>query len=764
MQLSQIETLAPPFGPPVNHSRPSSWTRAQKLHLGEVSGVLAGEGASGTAGGVYHRNAAWYQRGMGATFGAVHVAGMHLDRVVDALASALEEQGFERLADDEPEGGDERRILLFEDRGFTVVADEDLTMDAGRADTLGRDLSAELETDVVAITVFHSDTAILARFRAGDEVGRFQVPEDGELDDETGHRRIATKFLADLAITEDAKKELEQGLLGDHTFPEETVALAAARIGLPHPRAGASTLWNDPPAGLETVKLRFALPEADDEVAAEPRAVAWLPPGAKAHAIHVVAHGEHATCVGMPLYEHVTVQVEALEGERIDGITVELSGPALDLLDLPELAGWNPDIGPGKKTEIHIVPLADCPATAARAANARAAAARAARFPKVSIAPAPHPVPGGSSAAAMRAWQAALHERSKNLFVFHLRGTAREPGRGNLVIRVADGEGRPLDATEARIMFDVAPAPRMPVLPPNAFAVTADAPHGVRRAVTAAQQYSGNASVGGWLAFDASFAELGAFLLESASTLASWLARGRGEDLEISITSAGTHPKMKRRFRDGDRLADFTIVTRHLATEAAVDVHVPYASRTPDARDGGGDSSSVRVRHQPHGTTIFDAATRASFASAGVSKRTVPLDVSFSIRRPATASACADLAACIDRIFAQAAEIGACVGGFAAPMGNGSVDRTTPYEELVGLHEHEELEVIRRRPRSPGWRVIVPRDAKPCDAVDAEGTGHDSTCKKVAAGVLVESAAATPFAMSDREREAVERAIVGAFT
>lgn len=663
---------------------------------------------------------------MGATFGAVHVKGAGLDEVVEAIVDDLGDRGFERLSDDAPASDVERRVVVFEDGGWTVVADEDATLDADRADELGCELSERFETDAIVIGVFHSDTAILARYVGGEERGRFQVPEDGKLDEASGHRRIATKFLADLATSAQAKKELSAGLLGDWTFPEQTVFAAAERIGLPHPGASASAPPSEkkkPKKKANVVRLRFALPQ-EEEASVVPEAIAWRPPGTSDHAIFIAPV---VTCVGMPLMDFVTVQVEAYAGERIEDLTIELSGTALGLMDVSALAGWNPDIGPGRQTEIMVVELE-------RSGDARGV--RTARFPKASLAPAPHPTLAGTSAAALRAWSAALHDRSKNLFVFHLRGKASAAGKGELAIRILDREGRPLDTNDARVAFDVAPAPRMPVLPPGAAAQTVlagDDPHAARRIVTAAQTYAGDAWLCGWLGFDAPFAAHDAFLLESASALASWIGRSA---LEVSITSAGTHPKVKKRFSPGDRLGDFSVVTKHLADEADVKLHVSYEDIANESRSGAADGSYVCLRHQPHGTTVFDAATRAALPSRGPEQRIVPLDLSFAIRRPKDDAACAELAAVVDAIVAKAASSGAaCVGAFVAAMGGVLGDYGTPYEELVGVHDHERVDVVRKRPRSPGWRVVLP------------GRG------------LVKSPAATPFAMTDLDREAIERAV-----
>jgi hypothetical protein len=267
---------------------------------------------------------------MGSPFGAIHVKGADLPRAIACVEEHLETEGFTRLDEEATPSDFERRVLVFEDGGWVTIADEELVFGEEDDKDLAAVLSKQLKRDAVAIRVFHSDTAHLACYREGRRVGAFQVPEDGQLDAATGHRRVATSFLCDLASDDGARAKLEAGLLADHTFPETTTASACELIGLPRHGAGARYLWKDPPPN--GVRLRFEPPQSQRmtlETADWPRST---------HDIVVSGTTSFATIVGMPLFENTTITVEACAGERVDGLGIELSGPGLALLNLPEIA------------------------------------------------------------------------------------------------------------------------------------------------------------------------------------------------------------------------------------------------------------------------------------------------------------------------------------------------------------------------------------------------------------------------------------------
>jgi len=284
----------------------------------------------------------------------------------------------------------------------------------------------------------------------------------------------------------------------------------------------------------------------------------------------------------------------------------------------------------------------------------------------------------------------------------------------------------------------VLPAPLPPLF---------EAPEERARFLHTLARHGGNTWLTGWFGFDAGFDQVGSVVLDSASTLASWFSRWAGP-LQVSITVAGTTPSVAQRFAAGDRLADFGIVVHHLAEEADVRLHVPHHD--------GGPRGEIRVAHQPAGTTILDRETRARLAD-NARDPIVPVQLSFSLARPDDAPARAELARLLHDLVARAAAIETCVGGLVVPAGQQLFGDDTLYEYLAGFWGgNDRLAEARRRPRSPGWRVIVPRAAAGIDL--QPGVART----EVAAGLLLATAAADPFAMTDAEREAIERTLLPA--
>jgi hypothetical protein len=667
---------------------------------------------------------------LGSTFGAVHIRNASAARLGKLVRRSVESEGCTLLEPSADESETDRRVLVFEEGGWGVVADEDLECTQEAGELLARELSRSLKTDAVSISVLHSDYALLSRFRGGRRLGGFRVPDDARRDRRSGHAFVQTKFLASLAVSKEAKASLERGLLADHTFPEETVREAAELIGLPCPGAGAGRLWREPPDGA--LKLRFA-PPGPEEI--EDDGMDFRPPGAK-HDIFLSSQEQLSLRVGEPLHDRLTVSAQAFAGPRVEGLGVELSGTGLALLDVLEVTGWNPMVnldGAASKTEILVARL-ETPSDASRRAF----------FPEAFVAPAPQPTLLGTSAAAFRAWSAALSESGRNQFYFDLSGAASRPGTGDLRVRLLDRQGDPLDTNEVHVSLEVGAAPRIPVTP-RPVAIPDD-PHLARRLIQSASDYGGSSFLCGWIGFDEAWAELFNWILDQASQLAAVLARRN--PLEVGLTSAGTHPTVSARFGPEDHLAKgkrFGIVTRTLAVEGSAELLGSY------------DPSKVEVRHQPHGATLFDAETRAHLAALRPEARVVPVDLGFALSRPDSPRERQEIAALVDRVFVEAAARPDCVGGFAAPLGSVPHGDCTPYEEIVSAHNlGDQLEVVRRYVRCPGWRVIVPRPAT-ARLARLEGI----TCTETAAGALLRSVSIDPFEMSDADREAAERAVVG---
>jgi hypothetical protein len=653
---------------------------------------------------------------MGATYAAIHVKGASIERAAEVIEQWLGAQGFTRNPDSASGQDLERRVLVFADAGWAVIVDEDLVWAPRLQSVLGRRVSAALSSDAIAIAVEHSDVATIQRFRRGRSTGRVRLPDDATRDDTTGHAVLRAPHLAALATSPDARRQLTDGVSVTDVFVDDAVARIASLVGIPHPGAGMHA-WAEPPAGA--LRLRFALPPIGP-IEHRPKPIALTD-----RSVVVSAGGQElALYTGGPL-DNLTFTVGAQDGPSIEGVIIELSGTALEHLDLAGIVTVEGELHPLEPSR----------------------RGRFARFPRVTLTPVWVPVVRFTSAALFRMYQRAAEMLTTSWF--RLRGTARTAGQAELVITAFDLSGRSLDADPLRQELDISPAPRMPVLPtppPPQF----DEPEERVRFLRALADYGGNTVIGGWFGLDARFDQLGPSVLAAASCLASWFARWVGP-LEVSINAAGTTPSVTQRFAAGDQLADFAIVVRHLADEAVVRLHPPH--------DHEGPHGVLEIAHQPAGPAILDRETRARLTD-NVRDPIVPIELAFSLPRPGDGAAPAELARLLHDLAIQAAAIEACVGGFVAPSARWPGGSHTHYEYLAGLWgANDRVAEARRRPRSPGWRVIVPHGA--VAAIDLQ-PGVEPT--EVAAGLLLATAAADPFAMTDAEREAIERTLLPAMT
>jgi hypothetical protein len=368
---------------------------------------------------------------MGSTFGALHVKGVDFERAVAWVEASFADRGFERIEETTPEDpGGERRVMVYEAEGWVVIADEEQTHTED-AEDLGRRASDELPGEVIAITVIHSDSAGLRRFRNGARRGGLLVGTPG-----ARQKKLAsTKFLADLAVSPEARAELEAGLRADHVFPEDTIYDAAERIGLPNPGVHCSRVWYEPPSG--SVAMRFRWPRAE----VEPNSDA---PGfeldlADGHAL-LAQSDDLVTGVGEPFREDLYLHLQLQRGSPIKGLGIEIKGPALELLELRKLHGFGSD-GTDR------VPF--------EAALERRGDAWFGAFPSaVLTAEAPiEPAAPFGSLASLR--QIEHQERRTDQFRIMCEGYAAVAGHAQLVLLPTDSDGTPLDATDVFIEVDV---------------------------------------------------------------------------------------------------------------------------------------------------------------------------------------------------------------------------------------------------------------------------------------------------------------------
>lgn len=663
---------------------------------------------------------------MGSTFSAVHVRGIKAKALAESVeAWVLEEGEYERLDDDAPETESDRRVLVFDDgNGWGVVADADFEFDPEAARNAARALSKAHATDALLIGVHHSDTAFLERFARGRARGSVLVPEDAKLNKKTGHKEVSASFLKDLAATADARRALDAPFLADRTFPEDTVLEVAQHAGLAAAGAGARYLWHQPPKGAR--KLRFAA------LAAQPAPmIDWRPPGAEGQAMSLQHQARVEACVGMPLGDFLNFTLQAHEGGRVEGLRVEFSGPAMALLSAERATGWNPQISNNTRTEIAEVPLV------------REGERWVAAFPKGFVEGQGVPAMADTSPAAFRQWSQALATHHLRQFHFSLPGSVRAAGTGELQVKVTRLDGTPLPLADGVVTIAARPAPRLPILPP------AQALQDDRLRLEARETYGGNDSLIGWLAFDAKWSELGEFLLELTTTVARLLV-GKGE-LELSVTAAGTHPSVKKRFRKGSQLSDkdFSVAVKHLSNEAQVSLHLPYDAMVERVVPTG----FVLLSHQPHGSTIFDPEMRKQLDETRPQPPLPPLTLSFSL--PAVAGAeLQELEALVEASVARPS----CVGALLSPSGRVSHPGSLAWETLTGQHRFsDELELVRKHARAPGWLTLAPGPS----AAHVEPSARVEV-RKVASGALLKARTQTPGSMTDDDRAAMERAVLPA--
>ena len=657
---------------------------------------------------------------MGSTFSAIHVWQGQADELARELEERLTaDREYERVADEAGASETDRLVLVFDDgHGWCVVADADHEFDSDAAAEVARSLSRSHRTTALLISVHHSDTALLARFSKGKARGKLRVPEDGRVDRKTGHRHVDASFLKDLATSDDARRALAAPILADRTFPEATILEVARLVGLHAPGAGARYLWNDPPPGA--IRLRFTPTKA--EPATE---IDWRPPGEE-DARLVLRHQPSAEgCVGGPLTELLHFELQSYEPQRVEGLRVELAGEGVALLGATGVRGWNAPAAASR------VPLVTAAPNVLRAS-----------FPQGFVENARPLTMSAMTPAAFREWKQALTAHHEKQFRFQVDGTFVSAGTAPLEVRVTRLDGAPLPVSGGQMTLTIRQAPREPVLP-------ADAPSRDPSRTKTLEAYADTSFVAGWLAFDAPWSALGDFVVDLGSRIAALAATPN--PLELTLTSAGTHPTVKARFGPQAHLARdaFAVARATLAQEAQLRLHQPYDLQVERAAPQG----EVLIAHEPRGNTVFDEATRRHFDALRPSPRIPPFSISFCLPAALATQHLAELVA----VFREAVARASCVGALLTPAPRWHLDGL-PWEGLTGTERFSsDVELARNHARAPGWFVLA---AGASASLVRPSAGV--TVQAVASGAVLQSNSPGPAAMSAVDREVMERAVLPA--
>ncbi len=677
---------------------------------------------------------------MGATFGAVVVRGASVEDATRAYAEALEAQGFRLLGEDEPEPPEgERRGLVWAQRGYAVVADEDVELSTDEGAALGADLAAWLHLPALYAAVFDSDELVLSLHDGRREIGNASLPRQSRLD-RSGRRVADLSFLAAIA-TKGAELD---AVRCDFTLIEETLALVGEAIGLGPLRKGARYAWGDAIEGAR--RLRFALPADDEHASSEAIDHGGMPAAIQSGLVDTLE-----LQVGSPLRPECVAQVHAYGGPAFHGLEVVLSGDALSLLEIRGIDAWNPNLDDNQQIAIVRRPVEG----------------RVARFPELSLAPQAQPIITGTSQAAMRAWTQKLRQEASKAFVYRLVGEATREGDATLEIELRTPAGVSIQRSSTRVI--VARAPRVPITPaldappPDTSAYPPEMREAMERAARmrdpeedrelALQRtmrdrvaYGGDDFVFGEIAFDGEWSSLREPLTATAIELAELMAAATGlERLAIQVTSAGTHPKAGAFQAKKPSLAQ---ALPHLDREAVVRIETPFDSSLRGV---------VQLAHEPHGASVFTEALRASLPPIA---RAVPIWIAFAF--PRNARLPRDTRDRLDAIARCFLRLPGCLALTMAPTGmepSALHTQSLPFEGLSGVGVVRDwAEWVARHPRSPGFRVLVPRG---CPARPAPMPGV--AIEETPAGLLLAVEVGEDLAMSDAHREAIERACLPCF-
>ncbi|HTN87245.1 MAG TPA: hypothetical protein VL242_26285 [Sorangium sp.] len=648
---------------------------------------------------------------MGQHIAAVHVR-VAIERAEAAFERAAVAAGAVVVRADEARALNPhalRAVVVFPQGGWSTLCDEDAEASDAALGALAADVARVLDADVVALRVADDGRAsILHLGPGGAELAAVHLPADlADLD----LARLRLPSLAPLAVDAAAAGHLTGGIPAPRASSAAAVDEIARRLGIARAAGVSRDLAAAPPPGGRALLLRG--PEAQQRRPAAGgrallRATLALPPGMV----------PDADLPEAPPHLQITA-----EGAPVTGLVVELAGPALELLDVTGLVGWNaraPHEGPAPRQLVR--------------PERHAGGALVFRFPDAQVEPPPPIAPVAPGPAGVRAVHAHYDARARATFEAALRARPRRAGEGALAVRVRGAGAEVAEASaKVHVQAPVGPSPR------GLSAAMASPMFGGVRA-SWQKAYEGRTHLVGWIGLDARFEDRRDRVLAIADAV---LDATGAPSLGVSTASAGARRALERRWARGDTLRGpaWAELVALLADEAVVQF---------DAAPGG---ASVILVHQPNGNPRIERRARDALQT---SAQPVPLEVAWVLPAPAGADRAA-LAGRARGLVEQAAADRACVGAFAAVSGMPfDLLAGTPYELLAGTAVARGSKAwMAAHARTPAFAVLVPAGAGPVEAPPGSGV-HVA---QAAAGWLVTMAAADPFAGGGAERAAVERAV-----
>ncbi|MFO0742168.1 MAG: hypothetical protein U0270_40220 [Labilithrix sp.] len=605
-----------------------------------------------------------------------------LDDVIAAVTDYLGGRGFSPVeADADPSA---RRIAFYADGGWVGLAEEPFA-----AAEWGPVLSEALGSEVITLEgegdhAFYTHVFVHAD---GAERHAARVPDDITLDDD-GEHRLRAKFLG-------------EALAVDELGGEGNLELIGARLGVPRPLfhvddAPARTLYfaytsDAPGKGTDLVKLmgielapgmRAIMGVRAKRTDGPPRLVACQE--SNSHEVFAREDG------------HVWASFLLEDAEAAKGLTVSLYGDGLALFDAARIrarAGdqeWTalPAIEDGLVT--FSLPNVELAQPAAR--------------PDTSHLPLAERLRQGMKRLGVRAIGG---NRAEVTLWIEGRFTAHGEGELALTVQLV---GHQASAATTDIALKVKPAVRTPLLPPGA-----PKPHPVY-----VESYDARDLAYGWVAFDAPWSDVRDVVMAIA------------QEAERALSEATGSSKLEgvAQLRSGKRrtLKKDVWAKAEAALEAGADVSLSLGKLF--------EGASIDLVHQVDGPNLLPGSTWPKDAG---SVRPPAVWLAWWCPRPDSDAGVRALARFAERALERAAKVPSNVGGLASAQRERSIGHfDIAYDTIANLRDRtNQASWLRRHPRGPGWRVLVPSE-----------------------GRILKSPAPDPFEYSPSDAEAMERLIL----